>query len=237
MKKLSKKDGKIYVLLIGVVTPILIWMVANALTMLAVSIPEQKVKSLLNIAFMDNMKQTPKSGTGLNITKADIDKDHTGKTYSTGKIDIPSFGEQYAVLSCEAKSFEVPVYWGSTDELLEHGACQSTGSVVIGEKGNVVIDAHVDTYFDKLDTLNEGDELVLYTDYGKFTYKIDKSIAFMKTDKSYVTPKATDCLTLYTCKREVLGASDARTGFTCSLVKKEFYSPLDDETETEEETK
>lgn len=214
-------------IVITLITPLFLTLLCGAVIFLASVKPYQKVKVILGIAFMDNLKVSPDDGKtpGLNILESDIDTGYSGETYEEGEIDIPSFGEQYAVLECSEKSFTVPVYWGSTEELLERGACHSTSSVVIGEKGNVVIDAHVDTFFEKLETIEPGDEIVLYTGYGRFTYEADKEISFLKSDKSYVLPKAEDVLTLYTCKRQLLGLSDARSGVTCKLVKKEFYKP------------
>lgn len=207
----------------ALLTPLLLFIMCGAITFLIMIVPFQKFKVYLNLAFMDNLGTKPDSSSGLVITEGEIDTNYNGTVYESGRIDIPSFGQQYAVLKCEKKGFTAPVYWGSTDELLERGACQSSDSVVLGEKGNVVIDAHVDTFFEKLSELENGDEIVLYTNYGRFTYIVDKEISFMKSDKTYILPKNEDVLTLYTCKRQILGSSDARTGFTCNLKQKEFY--------------
>lgn len=208
----------------ALVTPVLLFIMSGAVLFLIMIVPFQKLKVYLNLAFMDDLGTVPSSsGNGLTITENDIDTGYSGVTFEEGVIDIPSFGEQYAVLKCENKDLITPVYWGSTDELLERGACQSSSSVVLGEKGNVVIDAHVDTFFENLTELETGDEVILYTNYGRFTYSVETEINFMKSDKTYVLPKTDDILTLYTCKKQILGSSDARTGFTCKLLKKEFY--------------
>jgi sortase A len=214
-------------IIISLLTPLFLTILCGAITMLALIMPYQKAKVYLSLAFMDNLQTLPEDN-GLNITSSDIDTEVDGPYYSEGEIDIPSFGQQYAVLECKSIDMTVPVYWGSTDELLELGACQASSSVVIGETGNVVIDAHIDTFFSDLENLSENDEVTLYTSYGKFVYTVKNSIAFMKTDKTYITPKEDDCLTLYTCKREVLGSSDARTGFVCELKEKDFYTEKQD---------
>ncbi|MBR7084027.1 MAG: class D sortase, partial [Oscillospiraceae bacterium] len=140
----------------------------------------------------------------------------------------PAFGEQYAVLKCDAISLSVPVYWGSSAELLERGACQASSSVLLGETGNVVIDAHVNTFFANLNQLNTGDSITLYTDYGIFTYEVSEKIQFLNTNKKYILPTVDDRLTLYTCEAQVLGTSDNRIGVTCSLVSKQFYQPAEE---------
>ena len=193
----------------------------------AVVVPFEKCKTYLELAFMDNMKITPASGvSGLVIKENDqitTEKKEEQKFSETGTIKRPVFGEQYAVLECKSVSMNVPVYWGSDAELLEHGACQSTSSVVIGEVGNVVIDAHVNTFFADLDKLQKGDEVVLYTEYGIFTYKMRELVEFENTNKHYVLPTSYDQLTLYTCKPQVMGTSTTRVAALCNLVSRQYY--------------
>ncbi|MBR0485796.1 MAG: class D sortase [Oscillospiraceae bacterium] len=198
--------------------------------------PYEKAQTYLNILFMDqNMKISPSSGlNGLVIKENNIETTPVSDIpveeqhfYDTGEIIRPSFGEQYAVLKCDDISLSVPVYWGSTAELLERGACQASSSAVLGETGNVVIDAHVNTFFADLGRLETGNTVVLYTSYGIFTYEVSEKIEFLNTNKKYVLPTEDDRLTLYTCEAQVLGTSDNRTGVVCTLVSKQFYNPAE----------
>ena len=106
---------------------------------------------------------------------------------------------------------------------IERGACQATSSAVIGDKGNTVISAHVDTYFSDLGGLDVGDTVTLNTNYGEFTYTVREKIEFKSKDKSYIVPKKEDLLTLYTCKKDVFGSSDKRFGVVCELTERKFY--------------
>lgn len=194
----------------------------------ALIVPYEKAQTYLNIIFMDQMKIVPSAGlSGLVVTENEISTDVPADTQAlsdTGEIIRPVFGEQYAVLQCDKLS--APVYWGSTSELLERGACQATSSVVIGETGNVVIDAHVNTFFADLAKLEPGEEVRLFTKYGIFTYAVREQVTFENTDKTYVTPTGTDQLTLYTCEAQVLGTSSTRIGVICDLVSKQFYAAV-----------
>lgn len=200
--------------------------------------PYEQIQTYLHVAFMDqNMKITPSSGlNGLVIKENDIDTTpvpdmpEEQQFYENGKITRPVFGEQYAVLQADSISLSVPVYWGSSPELLELGACQASSSVVLGETGNVVIDAHVNTFFADLDKLKTGDEIILYTNYGIFTYAVSEQIQFLNTQKKYVLPTDDSRLTLYTCEAQVLGTSDNRIGVICTPVSKQFYAPAEEET-------
>lgn len=223
------KSNKNNNILIHIVTPFILLALCVGIIMIAVIKPYDKLKVYVNLAFMDNLKNTPESaGSGLIIRDNKIVDDFNGETYDNGEIIRPKFGEMYAVLSCTAFDISIPVYWGSNSELFEHGACQSSGSVIAGDKGNTVISAHEDTFFAELYKLKEGDTVTLKTNYGQFMYTVKETIVFNKKDDKYVSPSKESKLTLYTCKRDVLGNSDERTGVICELTDKKFYKAAEE---------
>lgn len=228
-EKKQKSTGLVYVL-----TGIFMLILCTAFSIGVLITPYEKAKTYLNIIFMNqNMKIMPSSGlNGLVIKENEIETtpaeqipEEEQKFYDTGTVIRPDFGEQYAILKCDDISLSVPVYWGSSAELLERGACQATSSVVIGETGNVVIDAHVNTFFADLNKLVPGNTIMLYTTYGIFTYEVTEQIQFQNTDKKYILPTEEDRLTLYTCEAQILGTSSNRIGVLCRLVSRQFYNP------------
>lgn len=240
-EKKAKRPVMIYSL-----TGVFLLILCVAVSIAILIVPYEKCKTYLNIVFMDqSMKITPSAGlNGLVIKENEIptepipvSTENPGSSenpgtvqtyYDQGEIIRPSFGEQYAILNCEDIALSVPVYWGSSPELLELGACQASSSVVLGETGNVVIDAHVNTFFADLSEIQPGATVTLFTTYGIFTYQVTEQIRFENTNKKYVLPTETDRLTLYTCEAQVLGTSSTRTGILCDLVSKQFYNPLQD---------
>ena len=219
---MSRSNKKSTVLHIA--TPVILAAVCSGVLVAAAIKPYDKAKVYANIAFMDSLKSDPTANNGLVIRENDIIMDYSGETSETGEVVRPKFGELYAILSSSALDLDIPVYWGSNSELLEHGACQSSGSVVIGTEGNAVISAHVDTFFSDLDKLKVGDDITLNTNYGEFTYKVNELISFSDSDRKYIVPTKETHLTLYTCKRDLLGASNRRVGVICEPVKSAFYS-------------
>ena len=221
---MSRKNKTKSSLLAACCMPVLICLLCGGIALLALIRPYEKMSTYLHIAFMDSMKTGTGSGTdGLQIKETEIDTNYSGSTSGEGSVVIPSFGEQYAILSCEAIDLYVPVYWGGGSELLELGACQSSGSAAIGSKGNSVISAHVNTFFQNLNQLQKGDTLTLYTSYGRFTYTVSELISIADTDEQYLKQTQDDRLTLYTCEMQVLGASKQRVGAICTLTEKAFY--------------
>ena len=220
MEKNKNKDN----VFVHIVTPLIVLVLCIGIFMIALIKPYDKLKVYLNLAFMDNLKTSPENiGSGLVVRDNDIIDEFDGKTYETGEFIRPQFGELYAVLSCSAFDISIPVYWGSNSELFELGACQSSGSVIIGDNGNTVISAHEDTFFSELYKLKSGDTVTLKTNYGIFTYTVKETVTFQKKDGKYVAPSETSKLTLYTCKRDILGNADERAGVICEPLEKKFY--------------
>jgi len=217
-------NSKIKSIVLHTVTPLIIASLVCSILLIVMIKPYDKAKVYLNIAFMDDLKTDPENiNSGLIIRDNKIVEDYSGKTSDTGKILRPKYGEMYAIIKSESLSLDIPVYWGCDIELYERGACQSTGSVVVGDKGNSVISAHEDTYFSELTSLKKGDKVVIMTNYGEFTYKVKELISFNKNNNKYVVPTEDTRLTLYTCKKNVLGSSDGRVGVVCELTDKKFY--------------
>lgn len=205
-----------------IILPVLLLLFCAGVVILGMIRPYEKASALLGIAFMDDMGSS-EQGT-LEIKQSDINTEHSGETFEDGKVTIPAFGEQFAVLKIDSCDINVPVYWGSNSELLELGAVQTTASAAPGAGGNAVIDAHVNTYFADLDKAAVGDEVVLYTNYGRFTYEVTELIEFPYTEHKYVLPTEEETLTLYTCEKTIFGASDIRIGAVCKPTEMAYYN-------------
>lgn len=221
----EKKERKRIPLAVQTIMPFMITALCGAVVAAVMIGPSEKIKTWYNVAFMDENRTIPQSSgiAGLNIVKTDIRTERKEETTSEGKPVLPEYGSQYAIMECKALNMYLPVYWGAGAELLEQGACNSPSSAIIGAEGNTVISAHVNTFFSNLKDIKEGDEVILYTDYGKFTYKVRELISFNSSDKSYIKMKEENVLTLYTCEMNLLAESDVRIGAVCTLDKKEFY--------------
>ncbi len=220
------KQKKCIPLAVRIFIPLFMTLLCSGIVLLCAVRPYEMVKTYLRIGFMDSNQTVPQgSGTaGLNIIEADIDTEYSGETSPTGEVIIPAYGSQYAILECKALDMYVPVYWGGGSELLEKGACQTPASSAVGNKGNSVISAHVNTFFHNLSDIKETDTVIIHTDYGRFTYEVTSLIKFDASDEKYLKKSEDDRLTLYTCEMELLGSSSTRVGAICKLVKSEFYS-------------
>ncbi|MGN1480499.1 class D sortase [Porcipelethomonas sp.] len=210
----TKKRRNLGMLLI---TPAVIFAICSGAIAGAGYMPVKKLKAAADIIFSANSGHEQ-----INEIKY-LEKETESQLDDGSKIVYPSFGSQYATLKIDSIDLEAPVYWGSSDELLDQGVCQYTGSVFIGEKGNVVLDAHCNTFFLNLGDVKEGDIIVLTTSYGEFTYKAKESTIFKDTNNAFIAPTTDDRLTLYTCYGNLLGPTEDRLAVICELVEKKFY--------------
>ncbi len=205
---------------IAVVTPFVMLAICAGIVGGAAAIPAQKFSKLAGIVFSAEAEQEPGKIGEIKY----VEKEVEAQLDDGNKILYPSFGMQYATLKINSIELEAPVFFGSTEDLLQQGVCQYIGSVVVGEKGNVVLDAHCNTFFLRLIDVQVGDEIVIETSYGKFTYKAKETTLFKETDNSLISPTDDDRLTLYTCYGNLLGPTEDRYAVICELVEKEFYN-------------
>lgn len=147
------------------------------------------------------------------------------------EIIYPYYGDKYAELTVKNDKAGIdkePVYWGDSDDLLAKGVVQSNYSAYIGATGGVVLAAHNHTYFRYLPNILVGDQVILKTDYGKFTYEVTETKVLPDTDTSLLYYDVTadppvDDLILYTCwNNGYMGLSDQRLYVICKVVSKEY---------------
>ena len=105
-------------------------------------------------------------------------------------IEIPKIGVNKAVVA----GVGVPD--------LKKGPGHYPGTPLPGEAGNAAIAGHRTTYgapFNRLDELNRGDQIVVTTRTGRFTYEVDTSIVVKPTEVAVLNPTTDNRLTLTTC--------------------------------------
>jgi sortase A len=104
-----------------------------------------------------------------------------------GRIDIPR-------LDLSAVVFE-----GTSDDTLARGVGHLRGSAGPGERGNLVLAGHRDTFFRALRNIRQGDEVNIKGPQGEFEYQV-ASTTIVDPDRTEVLrPSDSATLTLITC--------------------------------------
>lgn len=115
------------------------------------------------------------------------------------QITRPDLGENFATLKIPSINLEKPIFHGDGKAQLSQGVGHFAGSTIPGEGGNVVLAAHRDTAFRALEDIKEGDEVIVSTYYGDFTYKVSNIRITNPDDTTVCEPTDKEQLTLYTC--------------------------------------
>jgi sortase A len=104
-----------------------------------------------------------------------------------GRIEIGSIGLAAMIME------------GVQGKTLRHAVGHIPGTPLPGQQGNVVLAGHRDTFFRGLRNVHEGDEIVLTTLHGSFSYRVDTTQVIAPGDTRVLGATAEDLLTLVTC--------------------------------------
>jgi sortase A len=91
------------------------------------------------------------------------------------------------------------VFEGTTDDTLARGVGHLRGSAGPGERGNLVLAGHRDTFFRALRNIREGDEVDIKGPQGEFEYQVESTTIVNPDQTEVLEPGNGDTLTLITC--------------------------------------
>ena len=145
----------------------------------------------------------PNSPGGAQPNEAEI-PEHLGPlVQSLANIPIPTPGPEQAIrIQIPALNVDAPIVQGDGWEQLKKGVGQHIGTANPGDSGNMVLSAHNDIFgeiFRRLDELQPGDEIYLYTAGQVYTYVITGTQIVEPTEVSVMDPTAYPSLTLISC--------------------------------------
>jgi len=111
----------------------------------------------------------------------------------------PSEGDNIGVLSIPALNRKLPIIQGTSARDLKKGVGHFIQSVLPGERDNCVFSGHRDTALRQIGKLKLGDELIVQTSTGTFTYEVNGTRIVREDDKTVIVPMDHAVLTLTTC--------------------------------------
>ena len=104
-----------------------------------------------------------------------------------------------AVLSIDHLGIEVPVYDGTSEDILNRGVGRIEGTAEVDHRGNLGIAGHRDSFFRPLKDIEIGDMIAMQTGGGTLLYEVS-SIEIVDPEDVYVlAPTAERTITLVTC--------------------------------------
>lgn len=134
----------------------------------------------------------------------------------------PKFGEEMGSLSIPRIDAKIPIFHGTNEDELSKGIGHYAKSVLPGERDNSVLAGHRDTVFRQLGNVKIGDQLIVTTSAGTFTYEVRKIRIVDKDDRTVIIPKPRPTLTVSTCYPfRYIGPAPQRYVLVAGLVKSE----------------
>lgn len=111
----------------------------------------------------------------------------------------PADGDHIGSLTIPALKLKLPIFQGTGVKDLEKGVGHFTQSVLPGVEDNCVLSGHRETVFKRIGKLKRGDQLIVQTSAGTFTYKVTGTRIVHANDKTVIVPTDHAVLTLTTC--------------------------------------
>lgn len=147
------------------------------------------------------------------------------------KMDVsdwqPSVGEDMGTLTIPKLNATIPIIHGTGEDELDKGVGHFADSVLPGEADNSVLSGHRDTVFRKLGEVGEGDELVVETKSGSYTYLIHTVRIVDADDRTVIVPTDDAQLTVTTCYPfDFIGDAPDRYVLVGDLIEADVFDTL-----------
>lgn len=165
----------------------------------------------------------PKLGSIYDAEAPKPEPEPDGVLQST-EFEFPELYSKYGEISCERIGVDCGVYWGDTDEVLEYGAGNYTGSFPPGYGRLILLAGHNQTYFLPFQYAEVGDIFKFSTYYGDYEYEVKRVEVYDENDLGhYVLDHLSENkeeLVMYTCYpfHMVVGRKTDRMTLFCERI-------------------
>ncbi len=145
----------------------------------------------------------PNSPEGVKFNEAEIPEHLRPMLQSLAAMPVPTPSPQQAVrIQIPAIDVDAPVVQGDGWDQLKKGVGQLIGTPTPGQTGNLVLSAHNDVFgqiFRHLDQLENGDEVILYTNQRAYVYKVNQTQIVEPTQVEVLASTQEPVVTLISC--------------------------------------
>ena len=145
----------------------------------------------------------PNSPEGVRFNEAEVPEHLRPLVETMADLPVPTPSPQQAVrIQIPAIDVDAPVVQGDGWEQLKKGVAQHLGTPNPGQNGNIVLSAHNDVFgeiFRHLDRLQEGDEVIVYTNQRAFVYVVKQTQIVTPTQVEVMAGTQEPVVTLISC--------------------------------------
>jgi sortase A len=119
--------------------------------------------------------------------------------FSTNSQARLANGAVVARLDIPRLKLSTVVFEGAGDDVLDRGAGHLAGSALPGDRGNMVLAAHRDTFFRPLRNIRVGDRITVHAPAHDADYVVESTTVVQPQDTYVLNPTPQPALTLITC--------------------------------------
>lgn len=145
----------------------------------------------------------PNSPEGVRFNEAEIPEHLQPLVQTMANLPVPTPSPQQAVrIQIPAIDVDAPIVQGDGWEQLKKGVGQLIGTTNPGQNGNMVLSAHNDIFgqiFQHLDRLENGDEVIVYTNQQAYVYKVNQTQIVEPTQVEVLANTQEPVVTLISC--------------------------------------
>ncbi|MDR0920961.1 MAG: class D sortase [Lactobacillales bacterium] len=127
-------------------------------------------KSTTSLLLLNDKPDFQKKSVNL-YDGVDNQKSDDGKLLAS-QITYPKVGDRYGEVIIDKVDIKTPLFYGDSTDVLAQGAGMYANSKFPGEMGTTIIGGHNQPIFGNIYYLQVGDEFVIKTNYGEFTYRV-----------------------------------------------------------------
>ena len=120
-------------------------------------------------------------------------------TAAAVRLRTPGRGEMIGRVEIPRLDVSAVVRAGSDARTLQLAVGHIPGTALPGERGNMGLAGHRDTFFRRLQHIKPDDEIRVVTPEGVFTYRVERTVVVEPTDGWVLDPTDSSTLTLVTC--------------------------------------
>lgn len=118
--------------------------------------------------------------------------------YVSSKKNIKA-GVCFGSIEAKEPKLKAPLIYGDSMSIFDRGAGVNTRFSLPGEKKTIIVGGHDKSFFKNLDMFEKGDEVVVETGYGKYTYEMYAKKVAKYNDDTLLKKVKGETLVLYTC--------------------------------------
>lgn len=165
--------------------------------------PTMTPTAIIQAVVLPSGHTPPNSPEGVKFNEEEIPEHLRPMLQTLANLPVPTPSPQQAVrIQIPAIDVDAPVVQGDGWDQLKKGVGQLIGTPNPGQSGNMVLSAHNDVFgqiFRHLDQLEDGDEVILYTNQRAYVYKVSQTQIVEPTQVEVLASTQEPVVTLISC--------------------------------------